>query len=76
MKEISVKVRPVAILRANKAQKAHIHNAIIAECGGHDIPYVTGANVVLLFNSNLSVDEAIASIQGLQRFIELRARDT
>jgi hypothetical protein len=65
-------VRPVGVIRANKAQKAHIHKVIIDECGGHNIPYVINASTVLLYNPNLSLDELLASIDVLKRDVKLR----
>lgn len=76
MKETNkTKVRPMAVLRANKSQKAHVHNRIIEECGSRDIPYLTGANIVVLFHPELTAEDLIASLQGLERFIELRSRE-
>jgi len=65
-------IRPVGVIRANKAHKAHIHRIIIEECGGHDIPYVINASTVLLYNPNLSLDSLLASIDVLKRDVKLR----
>jgi len=71
-KELNTNVRPVGVIRANKANKAHIHKVIIEECGGRDIPYVMNASTVLLYNPSLSLDELLASIDVLKRDVKLR----
>lgn len=65
-------IRPVGILRANKANKAHIHKIIIEECGGHNIPYVINASAVLLYNPILSLEDLLASIDVLKLDVKLR----
>ena len=65
-------IRPVGILRANKANKAHIHKVIIEECGGHNIPYVINASAVLLYNPILSLEDLLASIDVLKLDVKLR----
>jgi hypothetical protein len=71
-KEPNANVRPVGVIRANKANKAHIHRVIIEECGGRDIPYVMNASTVLLYNPSLSLDDLLASIDVLKRDVKLR----
>ena len=65
-------IRPVGVLRANKASKAHIHKVIIEECGGPDIPYVINASTVLLYNPRLSLENLLASIDVLKQDVKLR----
>uniref|UniRef100_A0A6M3M0F5 Uncharacterized protein n=1 Tax=viral metagenome TaxID=1070528 RepID=A0A6M3M0F5_9ZZZZ len=66
------KIRPVGILKANRAKKAHIHKIIIEECGGCDIPYIINARSVLLYDPRLTAEELIASINVLKDSITLR----
>jgi len=68
------KVRPVGVIKANKAGKAHIHKVIIEECGSHNIPYVINASTVLLYNPNLSLESLLASIDVLKRDVKLRVQ--
>ena len=67
-------IRPVGVIRANKASKAHIHKVIIEECGGHKIPYVLNASTVLLYNPNLSLESLLASIEVLKSDVKLRVQ--
>lgn len=67
-------VRPVGVLRTSKAGKAHIHKVIIEACGGNVIPYIICANIVLLYNPNLSVEKLVATIEVLQAQIKLRVK--
>jgi hypothetical protein len=71
-KEKNSNIRPVGVIRANKANKAHIHRVIIDECGGHNIPYVINASAVLLYNPNLTLESLLASIDVLKRDVKLR----
>jgi len=71
-KEKNSNIRPVGVIRANKANKAHIHRVIIEECGGHNIPYIIDASAVLLYNPKLSLDSILASIDVLKRDVKLR----
>ena len=65
-------IRPVGVIKANKAGKAHIHKVILEECGGHAIPYVINASTVLLYNPNLSLKDLLASIDVLKQDVKLR----
>jgi hypothetical protein len=65
-------IRPIGILRANKACKAHIHKVIIEECGGHNIPYVIDARSVLLYDPRMTTEELVASVDVLRDDILLR----
>lgn len=70
----NITIRPVGVIRANKAGKAHIHKMIIEECGGHAIPYVINASTVLLYNPNLNLGELLESIDVLKRDVKLRVQ--
>jgi len=70
----NLNIRPVGVLRANKANKAHIHKAIIEECGGHAIPYVMNASTVLLYNPTLGLEALLASIDVLKEDVKLRVK--
>lgn len=70
----NITIRPVGVIRANKAGKAHIHKMIIEECGGHAIPYVINASTVLLYNPNLNLRELLESIDVLKRDVKLRVQ--
>ena len=74
MNEASEKpnIRPVGVIKANKAGKAHIHKVILKECGGNAIPYVINASTVLLYNPSLSLEELLASIDVLKQDVKLR----
>jgi len=72
MKENNITIRPVGIIKTNKAGKAHIHKVILEECGGRDIPYVINASTVLLYNPNLNLKDLLASIDVLKRDVKLR----
>ena len=67
-------IRPVGVLKANKASKAHIHKIIIENCGGRDLPYVVDASTVLLYNPRLSLEDLLASIDVLMKDVKLRLR--
>lgn len=72
MKESNIKIRPVGVIKTNKANKAHIHKVIIDECGGREIPYVINASTVLLYNPRLGLDDLLASIDVLKQDVKLR----
>lgn len=74
MKKNNINIRPVSVIRANKASKAHIHKIIIDECGGREIPYVINASTVLLYDPKLSLEELLASIEVLKDDIKLRVQ--
>lgn len=57
----------------NKAGKAHVHKAIIQECGTHNIPYIIVPNAVILYNPNISMADFLASIEVLKSTIQLRS---
>jgi len=65
-------IRPLNVLKVNKAGKAHIHKVIVEECGGHEIPYVINASTVLLYNPKLDLKSLLASIDVLKKEVKLR----
>lgn len=69
-------IQPHGYIRANKANKAHIHNRILRECGvesGQAIPYILSANVVLLYDPSCE-DKLLASIDVLKEHISLKLK--
>lgn len=72
MRKENETIRPVNVLKVNKARKAHIHKVIIEECGGHEIPYVINASTVLLYDPRLSLKQLLASIKVLKSDVQLR----
>lgn len=66
-------VRPMRIIKVNKANKAHIHKEIIEECGEPNIPYIITANVVLLYNPHVSLNALLEGIYILKKMVALRA---
>lgn len=67
-------IRPVNVLKVNKAGKAHIHKVIVEECGGWKIPYVINASTVLLYNPELDLESLLASIEVLKGDVKLRVQ--
>lgn len=71
----SEKIRPVGYLKITKGNKTHIPNLIRRETNskpGSKIPYVINARSVVLYDSNLSANELIDSLDVMKQDIKLR----
>jgi hypothetical protein len=70
-------VRPVGILKVARTSKAHIPKLIMRETGGgHEIPFVIGASIVLLYNPELELEELLETLEVLKQDLKLRAVET
>lgn len=70
-------IKPVGHLKTTKQGKTHLPNLIRREIGveyGGEIPYVINASAVLLYDSKLSMEELLASIDVLKQDVKLRKR--
>ena len=69
------KIRPVGYLKTTKTSKSHIPKLMHREVGtkaGEHIPFIISSRVVLLYDSSLTIENILASIDVLKQNIKLR----